>query len=141
MHTELVALTQRLQPDAVALESVFHAKHARSALILGHARGVLLLAATSTEAPYFEYAPAQVKKAVTGSGRATKEQVRKMVSLIAGEKITGPHDQSDALAVAICHIHSASFQALQAQAEARLAEAERRAKARSKARQQQRRTP
>ena len=133
LHTELSALTDRYKPDAVAVEAVFQAKHARSALILGHARGVLILAATHTEAPLFEYAPAQVKKAVTGSGRATKEQVRKMVSLLVGQNIAGAHDQSDALAVAVCHVHSANFLQLQARAEARLAEAEARAKAKTKA--------
>ena len=121
LHDRLAEITARLQPEAVAVESVFHAKHARSALVLGHARGVLLLAATSAGAPLYEYAPAQVKKAVSGSGRATKEQVRKMVSLLAGARIEGPHDQSDALAVAICHIHSAGFHALREAAEARLA--------------------
>jgi len=130
LHDELATLTAKLQPDAVAIESVFHARHARSALVLGHARGVLLLAATSTAAPVFEYAPAQVKKAVTGSGRATKEQVRKMVGMLAGERITGPHDQSDALAVAICHVHSAGFHARRAEAEARVEKARRRAKSR-----------
>jgi len=134
LHDELAAITERLKPDAVAVESVFHAKHARSALVLGHARGVLLLAATCTSAPVFEYAPAQVKKAVTGSGRAGKEQVRKMVGLLAGEAVVGPHDQSDALAVAICHVHSAGFHARRAEAEECMAKAERRAAALAKKR-------
>jgi crossover junction endodeoxyribonuclease RuvC len=133
LHDELTAITARYQPDAVAVESVFYARHARSALILGHARGVLVLAATCTDAPLYEYAPAQVKKAVTGSGRADKEQVRKMVSLLVGHRIVGPHDQSDALAVAICHVHSAGFHARQAEAETRLAEAEKRAQMKKRA--------
>ncbi len=134
LHAELSRLTTELRPDAVAVESVFHAKHARSALILGHARGVLVLAATTTEAPLYEYAPTQVKKAVTGSGRASKEQVRKMVQMLVGKRIEGPHDQSDALAVAICHVHSAGFHERRIEAEARMAEAERRAKAKRRAR-------
>lgn len=103
LHHHLCSVLDEHRPDAVAVESVFHAKHARSALVLGHARGVLLLAAAQRKLPIHEYAPAAVKKAVTGDGSARKDQVRKMVELLLAQSVTGPHDQSDALAVAICH--------------------------------------
>ena len=109
LHRELAAILDEHTPDAVAVEAVFHARHARSALVLGHARGVLLLAAAQRELPIFEYAPAAVKKAVTGNGRAAKDQVRKMVELLVGRKVGGPLDQSDALAVAICHAQVGRF--------------------------------
>ena len=95
--------------DAVAIEAVFHAQHARSALQLGHARGVLILAAAQAEIEPFEYPPSTVKKAVTGDGSADKEQVRKMVTMLLGADISGPSDQTDALAVAICHAQAGSF--------------------------------
>lgn len=109
LHAQLCAVLDAHEVDAVAVESVFHAKHARSALVLGHARGVLLLAAAQRDLPIHEYAPAAVKKAVTGDGRARKDQVRKMVELLLGAGVEGPHDQSDALAVAICHAQVGRF--------------------------------
>jgi crossover junction endodeoxyribonuclease RuvC len=118
LHRELCLVLDAHRPDAVAVEAVFHARHARSALVLGHARGVLLLAAAQRDLPIFEYAPAAVKKAVTGDGSSQKEQVRKMVELLLGATLTGPMDQSDALAVAICHAQVGRFQG-------RLAELER----------------
>ena len=110
LHHHLSSVLDEHRPDAVAVESVFHAKHARSALVLGHARGVLLLAAAQRELPIHEYAPAAVKKAVTGDGSAGKDQVRKMVELLLAQSVTGPNDQSDALAVAICHAQVGRFQ-------------------------------
>jgi len=93
-------------PDAVAIESVFFAKNARSAIVLGHARAVPLLSAASSGLRVFEYAPRSVKLTVTGYGNATKEQVQKMVGLLLNiPEAPGP-DASDALAVAICHIQA-----------------------------------
>jgi crossover junction endodeoxyribonuclease RuvC len=106
IHSGLVAAIEEASPDSVAVESVFHAKHASSALKLGQARGVALLAAAQAEKPIHEYAPAQVKRAVTGNGRADKEQVRQMVETLLGRKIDLPADATDALAVAICHAHA-----------------------------------
>ncbi len=103
LHDALEAVITRTAPDAVAVESVFHARHARSALQLGHARGVLLLAAARADLPIFEYAPAAVKKAITGDGSAIKSQVRTMVELLLKAEVPGPMDASDALAVAIHH--------------------------------------
>lgn len=88
-------------PDRVCLESIFHHENARSALVLGHARGVALLAARMAGVPIDEISPAEVKKAVTGSGRADKKQVQEMIRVLLGLRTTAPTDASDALAVAI----------------------------------------
>jgi crossover junction endodeoxyribonuclease RuvC len=107
IHSGLAALIGECRPDCVAIENLFHAVNARSALKLGHARGVAMLAAVEAGLPVFEYTPAEVKRAVVGYGRAEKHQVQQMVKLILGlATIPTPHDASDALAVAICHSHS-----------------------------------
>jgi crossover junction endodeoxyribonuclease RuvC len=107
IHTELVDQLARCRPECVAVEALFHAVNARSALQLGHARGVVLLAATQAGLPIAEYPPAEVKRAVVGYGRAEKQQVQLMVRLLLGlESVPGPLDVSDALAVAICHVHA-----------------------------------
>lgn len=109
IHTGLAALIGECRPDAVAIENLFHAVNARSALKLGHARGVAMLAAVEAGLTVAEYTPAEVKRAVVGYGRAEKQQVQQMVKLILGlEVVPTPHDASDALAVAICHSHSLS---------------------------------
>ena len=99
------------KPDGISLEQVFFARNAQSALKLGQARGVALLAAAHHGVGVHEYAAAEIKVAVVGYGRATKEQVQRMVGslLKVTEKI--PTDAADALAVAICHLHRQSFQA------------------------------
>jgi len=108
IHRELVALLAKTRPDCVAVESVFHAVNARSALKLGHARGVALLAAVEAGCTIVEYTPAEVKRAVVGYGRADKRQVQQMIKLLLGlAQAPTPYDASDALAVAICHVHSA----------------------------------
>jgi crossover junction endodeoxyribonuclease RuvC len=107
IHTGLAALLAECRPDCVAIENLFHANNARSALKLGHARGVAMLAAVQTGVPVFEYTPAEVKRAVVGYGRAEKHQVQQMVKLILGlASLPTPFDASDALAIAICHCHS-----------------------------------
>ncbi|HKB14074.1 MAG TPA: crossover junction endodeoxyribonuclease RuvC [Vicinamibacterales bacterium] len=107
IHTRLAGLLRRCGPQAVAIESVFHAVNARSALKLGHARGVAMLAAIEAGVPVFEYAPAEVKRAVVGYGRAEKAQVQHMVKLLLGlASAPAPNDAADALAVAICHVHT-----------------------------------
>ena len=94
-------------PDGVAIESLFHAVNVRSALKLGHARGVAMLAAVQAGVPVAEYTPAEIKRAVVGYGRAEKPQVQHMVKLILGlARVPSPHDAADALAVAICHVHA-----------------------------------
>jgi crossover junction endodeoxyribonuclease RuvC len=93
------------KPGALAIEAIFHARNARSSLILGHARGVLLLAAIQEGLEPVEYTPLEVKQALTGFGQATKEQIRYMVQALLSLKEPVPLDASDALAVAICHAH------------------------------------
>jgi len=108
IHEALGRLLAEHRPGCVAVESVFYAANVRSALKLGHARGVALLAAVEAGYPVFEYAPAEIKRAVVGYGRADKHQVGEMVRLLLGlEAIPEPHDAADALAIAICHVHSA----------------------------------
>jgi crossover junction endodeoxyribonuclease RuvC len=107
IHRRLAALLDDCRPQAVAIESVFHAVNARSALKLGHARGVAMLAAIEAGVPVFEYTPAAVKRAVVGYGRAEKPQVQHMVKLLLRLAAPpSPHDAADALAVAICHVHA-----------------------------------
>jgi len=107
IHRELTTLLTGCRPDCVAIESLFHAANARSALKLGHARGVALLAAVQAGCEVVEYTPAEVKRAVVGYGRAEKHQVQQMIKLLLGlPKAPSPHDAADALAVAICHLHS-----------------------------------
>jgi crossover junction endodeoxyribonuclease RuvC len=109
IHAGLVTLLAECRPDCVAIENIFHAKNVRSALRLGHARGVALLAASGAGVPIAEYTPAEIKRAVVGFGRAEKPQVAQMIKLLLGlDAVPSPHDASDALAVAICHIHSAT---------------------------------
>jgi crossover junction endodeoxyribonuclease RuvC len=92
-----------LRPTVVAVEGVFHGVNARSALQLGHSRGVALAAAGALALPVHEYAPATVKRAVAGNGAATKGQVQTMVRALCGLTRPPKLDASDALAVAICH--------------------------------------
>jgi crossover junction endodeoxyribonuclease RuvC len=109
IHSGLLALLTRHRPDCVAVENIFHARNVRSALKLGHARGVVLLAAAEAAVPVVEYAPAEIKRAVVGYGRAEKHQVQHMVKLLLRlDKAPSPHDVADALAVAICHLQSST---------------------------------
>lgn len=104
IDTQLRALLREAAPDEVAVEGLFHARSPRTAIVLGHARGIVLLAARSGGAEVIEYAPRAVKLAVTGSGRASKGQVRAMVERLlqgAPEKLV--LDAADALAIALCH--------------------------------------
>ena len=107
IHAELSALLASCHPDCVAIENLFYATNVRSALKLGHARGVAMLAAVEAGCQVVEYTPAEIKRAVVGYGRAEKHQVGQMVKLLLGlAAAPSPHDAADALAVAICHLHS-----------------------------------
>jgi len=109
IHRGLTLLLAEQRPDCVAIENIFHAKNVRSALRLGHARGVALLAASIAGVAIAEYTPAEIKRAVVGFGRAEKPQVGQMVKLLLGlDAVPSPHDAADAIAVAICHIHSST---------------------------------
>jgi len=112
IHAELTKVIDRYGPMAMAVEDLFNAKNARSSLILGHARGVILLAGASAGLAVAEYAPREVKKALTGNGAATKEQVRFMVMRLLVLKDSPPLDQSDALAVALTHAGRSQFSGL-----------------------------
>jgi len=104
IHESLVAIAADAAPDVAAVEDVFNARNARSSLILGQARGAALLAAALRDIPVAEYAPREVKMALTGNGAATKEQVRFMVQRLLGlARPPASTDTSDALAIALCH--------------------------------------
>jgi crossover junction endodeoxyribonuclease RuvC len=106
IHAELTEVIERTHPDEFAIESAFYGKNAQSALKLGHARGVAILAAVQKEIPVAEYSPREVKKAVAGRGTASKEQVRFMVrSILSLDGSPMGLDASDAVAIAICHLH------------------------------------
>lgn len=111
---ELSSELERWKPDAVAIEEVFYSVNAKSALKLGQVRGVALLAAASHSIPVAEYAPLTIKSSVVGYGLAKKEQVQFMVARLLGlATLPEPADAADALAIAVCHIHTAQTLALQ----------------------------
>ncbi len=105
LYAELTGLMQNFSPDELAIEQVFVHKNASSALKLGQARGVALAALLPHGCGFYEYAPRQIKQAVTGSGRAAKEQVQLMVKRLLNLNTLPPSDAADALAVALCHAH------------------------------------
>ena len=102
----LSEVTAEFKPDHASVESVFYSKNVRSAIMLGHARGVALLAAARAGIPVSEYAPTKIKQAVTGYGSATKAQVQKMVKVLLNTKRSFGADAADALAAAICHLNN-----------------------------------
>jgi crossover junction endodeoxyribonuclease RuvC len=106
IYTDLSNILSREKADVMAIEEVFHATNVQSALRLGHARGIALLAAAQHGLLVFEYSPLEIKSAVVGYGRAEKTQVQGMVKLLLGlSEIPSPDHAADALAVAICHAH------------------------------------
>lgn len=105
----LNAIIAEHKPEACAIESIFTARNARSALVLGHARGVILLTAAQHGLPIQEYAPTEVKQAVVGVGRATKDQVNQMVGMLLNRRVPYQEDEADALAVALTHAAFADF--------------------------------
>jgi crossover junction endodeoxyribonuclease RuvC len=110
----LSGLIQQHRPDRVAIEDVFYALNVKSALKLGQVRGVAMLAASSCDIEVTEYAPLTIKSAVVGYGRAEKEQVQLMVSRLLGlERPPQPADAADALAIAICDLHTCATVARQ----------------------------
>jgi len=110
IYRGIVQIIRELEPEAAAFESLFYATNAQSALKLGHVRGVSMFAAAEANLPIYEYSPLEVKSAVTGYGRAEKLQVQQMVrALLKLNAPPQPYDASDALAVAICHIHTNRF--------------------------------
>jgi crossover junction endodeoxyribonuclease RuvC len=106
IYDGLRRVIEEYKPDAVGVESVFFAKSVKSALVLGHARGVALLAAAHSGLEVAEYSPAEIKQAVCGYGRADKQQVARMVKAILNQPEVAQTDAADALACAICHCNS-----------------------------------
>jgi crossover junction endodeoxyribonuclease RuvC len=100
-------LIERYSPDEVAIENVFMARNAQSALKLGQARGVAIAAAVAAELSIHEYAARQVKQAIVGTGRANKEQVQHMVQVLLELSGAPQADAADALAIALCHVNTA----------------------------------
>jgi crossover junction endodeoxyribonuclease RuvC len=118
IYHELGEIVSRHRPSAVAVEKLFFSKNVRTALSVGQARGVALLAVADAEVPCHEYTPLQVKQSVVGYGRATKEQIQQLVKMLLGlDFVPEPDDAADAIAVAICHIHSARLKAMLAERE------------------------
>ncbi|MBN1658908.1 MAG: crossover junction endodeoxyribonuclease RuvC [Anaerolineae bacterium] len=113
IYHELAALIARHHPDIGAVEELFFSRNARTALSVGHARGVALLALAEAGLPIYEYKPLEVKQSITGYGGAEKQQVQEMVRLLLNlDAAPQPDDAADAVAVAVCHIHSARMASL-----------------------------
>jgi crossover junction endodeoxyribonuclease RuvC len=107
IHEGLGEVLERHAPDVVAVEGVFYGKNVRTTVLLGHARGVILLTAAQRGLEVAEYSPAEVKNAVVGTGRATKEQVQYMVKkLLRLKAVPAPSDAADGVAVALCHLNA-----------------------------------
>lgn len=116
LHAETARLIERYQPDVMAIEQLFFARNVTTAIAVGQARGVVLLAAAQAGIDVAEYSPSEVKFAVVGYGKADKRQMQEMVKLILNlPEVPHPDDAADALAIALCHAQSAPFQARVAQ--------------------------
>jgi crossover junction endodeoxyribonuclease RuvC len=114
IYARITALLDEHRPQVVAVEEVFYSVNAKSALKLGHVRGIALLAAATAGVPVAEYAPLSIKSAVVGYGLARKEQVQFMVArLLNLDHAPEPADAADALAIAICHVHTSQTLSLQ----------------------------
>jgi crossover junction endodeoxyribonuclease RuvC len=110
---ELAALIATHRPDAVAVEELFFSRNVTTALAVGQARGVVLLGAARADLPVYEYRPMEVKQAITGYGKAPKQQVQEMVRMLLDlDHVPQPDDAADAIAVAICHLYSARLESM-----------------------------
>jgi crossover junction endodeoxyribonuclease RuvC len=110
IHEAVTELIQVFRPDSVAVERLFFAQNVTTAMTVGQARGVVLLAAAERGVPVAEYSPSEVKHAVVGYGKADKRQIQEMVRIMLGlEAVPRPDDAADALAIAICHVQIAPF--------------------------------
>ena len=106
IYDGLTEIIDQYRPDEFAIEDLFYAENVKVALKMGHARGVAILAAVNHRVPSSEYSPREIKQSVVGNGAASKQQVQRMVKQLLGLQILPePFDVSDALAVALCHIH------------------------------------
>lgn len=110
IEEQLTELIEKYKPDAYAVEELFFNTNVKTAIMVGHGRGVVVLAAARAGIPIYEYTPLQVKQAVTGYGRADKAQIQQMVKVLLNLKeVPKPDDVADALAIAICHGNSVNF--------------------------------
>ena len=110
---QLSAVLSRFRPEALAVEELFFSRNVTTAIAVGQARGVILLAAAQADIPVFEYKPQAVKQAIAGYGGADKSQVQQMVRILLDlDQIPRPDDAADAIAIAVCHHHSARFNQL-----------------------------
>jgi len=107
LYQKLCEILSTYKPDCCAVEKLFFQKNVKTAISVGQGRGAALIAAAASELPVGEYTPLEVKQAVVGYGSADKQQVQQMVKVLLGlSEIPQPDDAADALAVAICHLHS-----------------------------------
>jgi len=107
IHESLGQVIDRHGPDVVAVEDIFYGKNVRTTVMLGHTRGAVLLAAALRDIQVADYSPAEVKSAIVGTGRATKEQVQFMVKkLLRLKEVPAPADAADGVAVALCHLNT-----------------------------------
>jgi len=109
IHDRLTEIMKEFSPDECSLENIFYCKNVNSALKLGHTRGAIMVTAANQGLRVYEYTPTQIKQAVTGHGRASKEQVLAMIKMILNVKEVEKLDISDALAAAVCHINMSNF--------------------------------
>ena len=108
IHAGVIELIERHHPDTMSIEDVFYARNVRTTIVLGHARGVILLAGEQSGVEIFEYPPAEIKKAIVGTGGATKQQVQFMVArLLRLKTAPEPPDAADGVAAALCHVMAA----------------------------------
>lgn len=113
IYGDLCSIIEQHRLTALAVEKVFFGKNVRTALAVGHARGVVLLAAAMYDLPVFEYGPNEVKQAISGYGGADKRQMQQMVALLLNlEEVPQPDDVADAIAVAICHLHTSRWETM-----------------------------
>ena len=109
IYDDILAVIDEAKPDAVAIEQLYaHYKHPRTAILMGHARGAIMLAAAKCGVPVASYSATMIKRSLTGNGHASKEQVQRMIEVMLGlREPPEPVDVSDALAVALCHLNAA----------------------------------
>lgn len=113
IHSKVCELIEANHPDVMAIESVIYGKNAGTMLVLGEARGAVLVAAAEAGLPVYEYEPRRMKKAVCGNGMAEKEQIQRMVRTLLALPELPQNDAADALGLAICHVHSTSIVSLE----------------------------
>ena len=113
IYNDLLSIIEKYKPSVMAIEEVFYGKNVKSALLLGHARGVSMICAAKYNIPVFEYSARKVKQSITGNGNAHKSQIKFMIMKELNLKqFTAPIDASDALAIGLCHIHQVKLEEL-----------------------------